>query len=917
MQWFGERIRSTMLRLLAITLALFAASGIAFASASGTIKGQVLDESSLAIPGVLVTVSSDKLIGGAVQYTTDGEGNFIFVELPPGQFRVEAQKQGFSKVTKTGVQVAVGRTTSVSIEMKYGGETVVIEEKRKVVDTESVAQSTTFSKDYLSRIPTGRSYQGAIEGAAGVIGGGNASAAGGSGDENTWTLDGVNVTDPVTGTFSTNFNYDAIEEVQVVTGGFDPEYGESLGALFSVITSSGGNTLVVKTGVNYGNGNWAPKLDARYGADGMELAPTGFDSSSENGVVRMLVSGPLIRDRVWFLGSYQYNRYLFSNVGIRNPRDFEGHYFFAKVTAQPVSAHRIALTLSTDPTTVDNIEQSDKFTLPEAQGRQYQGGYVLTGKWNWFLSEDANLETTASIQKSYIELSAVPCTHDRELDYNPCEADERENTIDYSTPGRSGLFGAYSSDNFNQFQFDDRWRGEVSSKFSVLQVPFFGKHDFKVGIEANYAYWNWVTGFTGNLLYVDLYENSFNPDTYKNYYAIEFSGYSQFTASQYHVGTFIQDVYKPIDNLTFRYGVRYDRSQARNDVGEPIIDLGVFGPRLYAAWDPWGDEKTKITAGYGRFNDSARLEIANYLSKSSLGQKLVVGEYFDKGGSSADAVYFDYDTSGQFTYGDLSSPHSDEISAGVEREVVTDFKIGLKFDGKFTRNVYSFDETNLIYDEDGYSFIGASEGSSDVQLEYRLRTPAVARRDYFRVDVEFTKPTAKRWFLQSVYSYTSSRGTSQYALSGNLSNPSQVELNYGSLDSDVNHQLKFAAYWDIPDDPWTTNVGSSIYVYSGFPVSRYYWQAADLESGQGAYGLLKEPLGEYARTQWYWEMNFSIQQEIPVDKGALRATAEFYNLTNNQYDIYLSDYYVAADNRYVSYYRQTPISIVLGAEYEF
>ena len=917
MLWFGERIRSTMLRLLAITLAVFAASGIAFAAASGTIKGQVLDDSELAIPGVLVTLASDKLIGGAVQYTTDGEGNFLFVELPPGAYKIEAQKQGFSKVTKTGVQVSVGRTTQVTVQMKYGGETVVIQEKRKVVDTESVAQSTTFSKDYLSRIPTGNDYLGALENAAGVIGGGNASMGGASGNENTWTLDGVNVSDPVTGTFSTNFNYDAIEEVQIVTGGFDPEYGESLGGLVSLVTSSGGNTLSVKTGVTYGNGNWAPKLDARFAADGIELNPTGFDSSSQQGSVRTTVSGPIVRDRVWFLGSYQYSRSLYSNVGIRNPRDFEGHYFFGKITAQPVSAHRFSLTLSVTPTTIDNIEQGDRFTLPEAQGRQAQGGYITTAKWNWFLSEDANLETTAALSKTYLEISGVPCTHDRQLDYNPCEASEAENTIDYSSPGRQGLYGAYSRRNFNQFQFDDRWRGSLASKFSVLQVDFLGKHDFKAGVEANYSYWNWITGYTGNMTFVDLYQNSFNPDTLTNYYQLEFSGYSRFTASQVHVGTFIQDVYKPIDNLTFRYGIRYDRSQARNDVGEPIIDLGVFGPRFYAAWDPWGDEKTKLTAGYGRFNDSARLEIASYLSKSGYGQKLIVGEYFDKGNSSADAVYFDYNTSSQFTYGDLSSPHSDEISAGVEREVVTDFRVGLKFDGKFTRNVYSFDETNLIYDEDGYAFIGAGEGTSDVRLAYRLRTPSVARRDYFRVDLEFIKPTAKRWFTSLVYSYTSSRGTSQNALSGNLSNPSQVELNYGALDSDVNHQVKASVFWDVPDDPWTTTIGMSGYVYSGFPVSRYYWQAADLSSGQGQYGLLKQPVGEYARTQWYWEMNLKLKQAVPVDKGKLSATLELYNFTNNQYDLYLSEYYVAADNRYVSYYRQSPVSVVLGAEYEF
>ena len=71
-------------------------------------------------------------------------------------------------------------------------------------------------------------------------------------------LDGVNITDPVTGTFSLNFNYDAIEQIEVLTSAFDPEYGYNLGGSINVITRSGGNTLEVNTGIFYTNGNWAP-----------------------------------------------------------------------------------------------------------------------------------------------------------------------------------------------------------------------------------------------------------------------------------------------------------------------------------------------------------------------------------------------------------------------------------------------------------------------------------------------------------------------------------------------------------------------------------------------------------------------------------------------------------------------------------
>ena len=913
-----DRIRHPLLGLATAFLAVVAGVGTAWASAAGTIKGAVLDDSELSLPGVLLTLSSDKLIGGQQQYTSDAEGNFVFTELPPGLYKVQAQKAGFGPVTKSGVQVAVGRTTNVSIIMKYGGDTVIIEEKRKVVDTEEAARSTTFTKDYLAKVPSNRSYQGVIGQTAGVIGSGNSSSGGASGDENTWMLDGVNVTDPVTGTFSTNFNFDAIEEIQVVTGGYDPEYGNSLGGLYSVITKSGGNSLEILANADYSNGNWAPKLDARFAPDGTQLAPTGFDSSYQGGGVGITLSGPVVRDRVWFLASYQYERSLYTSVGIKNARDFDAHYFFAKLTMQPVSAHRFTLSLSVDPTTVDNIDQGDRYTLPEAQGRQMQGGYIVTGKWNWFLNEDTTLETTTSLQKSFLEISGVPCTHDAELGYNPCEPDEAENTIDYETPGRVGQYGAFNRDNFYVFQFDDRWHGEVATKFSVLNVDFLGKHDFKAGVEANYTAWNWIVGYTGNLVYFDLFENYSDPQTLKNFYWQESSGYTEFRASGLAAAAFVQDVYKPVSNLTFRYGLRYDRSVARDDAGRPIIDVGVFGPRAYAIWDPWGDEKTAISAGYGRFNDIGRLEITEYLSRSARGDKIVFGGAYDGTGNAASSVYAAYDTENTITYADdLSAPHSDEFTAGVVREVVTDVRASVKFTGKFTRNVYSFDETNLVYDEDGYSFIGASNGTADFNSYYRLRTPGIARRDYYQVDFNLGKAESKRWFADATYSYVSSRGTAQSALSAGLSNPSQVELSYGALGTDVNHQLKAAGYWELPTDPWTTTVGVSAQAFSGFPFSRYYWESGDTGGAGGGYGLLKEPAGEYGRTQPYWVLNVQVKQEIVVPKGKLNVRLDLANVTNNQYGTSYYSGYISAYDRYVIAYRQGAIAGTVAVGYEF
>jgi hypothetical protein len=915
------QMRTLTLRLLGLFAALLVLAGPVHASATaGALKGQVVDDGGLSIPGVLVTLSSPALIGGSQQRTSDEEGRFLFVELAPGTYDLVAQMQGFGRVRKTGIEVGLGRTTQIPVEMKVGAEELTIEAKAPAVDTEKAGSSTTFSKEFLSRIPSGRSYQSVVSQTAGVVGGGNPSSGGASTNENTFLLDGTNITDPVTGTFSLNFNFDAIEEIEVITGGYDPEYGESLGAVVSIVTRSGGNSLEVVANAFYSNGDWGPKMDSRYASDGFEISPTGFDETSQTMSMGVVVSGPIVKDKIWFLGSYSYERSLYANVGIQLPRDYDGHYFFSKVTAQPSSAHRFTVQFATNPTTVDNTDQSDTRIFPEAQSRQAQGGYLTSLKWNWFINPDTNLETFASFQKSFIESAGVPCTHDGNLGYHPCDPTEEENYTDYETPGHIGLYGAYDSANAGSYYFDDRYRFQATSKYSLLQVDFFGKHDFKVGIDGSYLLWDQISGYNGNLIFYDMYENAFDPDTLKNFYWLETSGPSIYRSTGYHVGAFIQDVYKPVENLTFRYGLRYDRAVHRNDAGTPIVDVGLFGPRVYAVWDPWANNKTKVYGGYGRFNDTGRLSVASYLSQSNLGQKVMTGEYFGNSESTAAANAGDYSTANTISVLDgTTAPHSDEFSIGAQREVVTDIAVGVDFTGKFTRNIYNFDETNLIYDEDGYSYVGSGDGTLDPY--YRLRTPAIALRDYYQTDVSVTRGFADRWLLNVTYSYVVSRGRVQSGLSTVLANPAQTDLWYGNLPYDIRHQLKVQAAWDLPIDPWTTSIGVRGQLFSGVPLSRFYYSGADSLAGGGdSYSLLKEPRGTYGRAGATWDVAVLVEQDIPVRKGKLSATAQLENLTNNQYPYYLADsysYYINTQNRYIIAYRQDTIQAQVGVKYEF
>ncbi len=905
-----------LIRLLCILLLLPVLSvlGSHRANASvttGTIKGTTVDTGGLPIPGVLVTIASDSMMG-TVQRETDEQGRFLYPELSPGIYVLTAEHAGFNKVQKTGIQVSIGRTAIITVEMplQQAGEEMIIEEEGTKVDTETAQRSTVLTKEFLQRIPTGRSYQTAVQLSAGVTGGANANIGGAGSSENTYLLDGVNITDPVTGTFSLNFNFDAVEQLEVITSAYDPEYGINLGGAINLVTLDGGNTLKFSVNTYYTNANWAPKLDARYAADGLLLSPTDFDTQFILYQVGALVSGPIIRDKAWFIVSYQLDRSLISSGGIPLPRDYEGHYVYTKLTYQPTSAHRFRVLFQTDPTTVDN-DQFDYYVQPDAQNRQSQGGFVASAQWDWFVSPEVFLESKNVYQHSYLNQSQVPCTHNQDLGYNPCGEDEMENNIDYETPPRLGVNGAYSSGNAIFDVWEDRNRWQTDNKFSVLQVDFLGTHDFKIGLEADRTIWNQVAGFPGNMYFYDINQLSYDPSSVQNWYWWQASGTYGFHAYGDHWGTFIQDVYKPIDNLTFRYGLRYDRDAYFDDTGTKVLGSGMFGPRFSVIWDPWGTGKTKFTGSAGRFNDAGRQAVAYGLFQSGWGQKLTLGEYFGNFTSEASNVYFYVPNVNLNTVADETiAPHSDEFTVGAEREVFKNVLAGLTFIGKYTRNLFSYDELNAIYDEDGYSTIGTGDGSLNTVA--RLRTPSIARRDYFSVQFYSKHDLADRWQEQFSYTYTSSRGSVQNTPSTFLANAAQIPYYLdGYLFTDVRHDITGGIAWDIPNDPWTTQVGATLFMETGNPVSRYYPTAIN---GNGQSAVLKDTYGSYAREEAYIELDLLVQQSIPVRKGKFKTSLEMQNvLLQHQGDVAA----VSTDNRWVILSRQVPVGFTLGALYEF
>jgi hypothetical protein len=884
----------------------------AHAQTTGTLRGFVRDSDGLDVPGAKVRLVGAALIGGEQLRVSDDLGAFVFSDLPPGAYDLSVSHAALGDWQATGLRVA--SAGEVSIVAVLNGTSISVVGRRSVVDPTDTGIGETFTREQLQKLPIGRSESAAPALTPGMGAGGNPRAAGAAPNESTRMVDGVNVTDPVTNTFGQNFAFDAIDELRVQLGGFMPEHGQALGSLIEIVTASGGNNLEFDVGGYVVDGRWRTRRDARYTADGLQLAPTDFDSRFRSLQLAGRVTGPILKDRAWFAVNYQHSRTLIANVGVPLPRDFDGQHVFAKLTVQPSGAHRLTASLSSSPAAIDNTLQGSPFVKPEAQGRQFQTGFVAMGRWQWFPRTDVSVDTQAVAQRIGLEIGPVPCTHETSRGVHPCKPGEEEGHEDWTTPGRVGQFGAFNSVNFGQFAFDDRMRYHLSSKVTMLQLGGRrgGTHDVKVGAEVVATTWDQIQGRAGNVLYGDINVTGWDPTTFGNWYRWELSGPIAFRTGGTQVAAFAQDSWRIRENLVLKGGLRFDGASLRNDVGEVVVAQRAFGPRLYAAWDPTKDGRTKVVGGYGRFYDTGRLAVASFTSRAATGGKLWLGDAV--GGdlaSNQDSMFLVQPRENpSIAHDRLRAPRVDDLTLQVERAVLDDVGVGVQTQYKRTTHLFEFDERNLVYDQDGSSVLGARSGDTQVP-NYRMRTPKLASRDYLMVNTQLTKVSSKRWFATVNYTWSLSWGTSPQSLSGSFANAPQTGFARGPLvGTDIRHAVKAYGAWDLPLDPFTPSIGFSLTYASGQPIERLY--PTDEPAPGGSWGLRIRDRGRYTRTPDVWDLGLRLTQAVQLKQGRLELDVQLLNALNNRSAVAFLPT-LDTDNRLMAAARQDPLRVQLGA----
>src|SRR4051812_1251067 len=318
------------------------AQGSAESSVRGNLSGAVVDSSGAVVTGAKVTITG---AAGTKSDTTNQEGQFLFPLLTPGFYSVKVEKGSFKTADVKGVEVVTGKTSNVRVGMVAGQQTEVVEVSGSAitVDTTSTAVAANLTDTFYQSVPVARGVAGLFYASPGVSSGGgsgpsNPSISGGSGLENLYVADGVNITDGgfggigvysrVYGPLATGINLSFVKEVQVKTGGFEAQYGKSTGGIVQIVTKSGGNQFHGAIGGYFAPSSFEAERaqvdDFQAGGGNQQFNLVGKRLHQTNYDLDAQVGGhvPGFKDKLFFFGSFnpQWNSTQNQFAQFRNPQ---------------------------------------------------------------------------------------------------------------------------------------------------------------------------------------------------------------------------------------------------------------------------------------------------------------------------------------------------------------------------------------------------------------------------------------------------------------------------------------------------------------------------------------------------------------------------------------------------------------------
>lgn len=762
----------TVVCAVALFLSLVQPLRVAARVDAGSIKGTVRATTGAAnaatspLPGARLTLVNRDLPTHSIKTTTDESGAFVFTGLPAATYILTVEAQGLPTVTRE-IQLADGANLNVEIELTATiSEAVTVRDEEGLLSTAEPTTSNTVREQTLRNVPLrAENYQSALPLTPGVVRAANGEdhVKGAATGQSAYTVNGADVTDPVTGKLAFDIPIEAAASVQIEENPYSAEFGRLTGGATNLETKGGDNKF---------------RFTAARFFPGFRYIMAGPIDSFRP---RVTVSGPIIRDRLFFLQSFEYR---FTRVRVPSlPKPFddstsETFNSFTQFDLTVNKNNRVKFVASLFPQKT-HYAGLNTFNPQSVTPDIKQHGSLFSVS-EQMIFNDASFLSSALSYKTY------------DVDVYP----RGTQPLTLAPDGNSGNYFATSR------RSTERWQWQET--YYARPFNLFGQHSFKAGGEFNRTFIN--GSISDNTIYIRRANGTLAQ-------RIDFAGLSRFNLRVDEAAAFLQDRWVVNKRWTFDAGVRFDR--------DGMAKKADIAPRLAFLFLPFNNDRTIIRGGIGLFYDRTPLSAG----------------YFGIGDESLEDTDSD-NVSAPVPVGLAPSA----LSAQLPERVVTTFAAnGLTtVDGpRLFRNRISTHlrdprsvrwnvQIERALSKNLIARIGYLQRSTTNELIVRphvfapewgtLRLSSRGRSEYreFQVLAVYSSPSLGTW--NASYVWSSARGDLNTADNYLTDLPAFVirPNQYGPLPFDSPHRFLFYGQKKLPHD---INISPALEIRSGFPYS--------------------------------------------------------------------------------------------------
>jgi hypothetical protein len=912
--------------VFALTAVLTLASvrdGQAASPTEGAILGQVRDlDSGQPVGGVTVVASGPE---GDVAALTDAKGIYQFHALPLGRYTVRFHRN--EVLAEREATVSVDKTVRVNMRLPAVPaevQAVAATYSPPLIDVGSSRIGATFGADFIDGIPNaGADVASLMQKAPGAYddtpptsaayqGNPGLSLSGGTGADNAYYLEGLNVTALRDGMLATNLHVAFLEEVEVVSAGYGAEYGRALGGVVNMALKSGTNEWK-GSAFSWVQPGWMAGSQQRILSSSTVL--TGTTEPVYTTQMGAEVGGPIIKDKLFIWVGYvpEIGRSsliqsadqsttnpdgsttvqpLYSRVipGESTTQNYAGKLTWRIRPNQTLSLSLVGIRKDQEYMRGANMDLLAGMTHDKSSRQDIMAHWQSAFfERHWRLDATLGLHTEGYSQRSpYGDAESA-----NQVTWNNYPSLAQFNPLVASlctSPQSCPVYG-YQSGGYGEMSDVSAIRvaGQIKST-NVFEA--LGMHELKYGLDYEVNQYDekvWYSGVDGarGMLTV---KSDGSLQAQSLYGLAGYQDSSEAKNRAYNTGAFIQESYLPLSNLTVNVGLRWEAQRLTDSMGNTALSISdSFAPRIGVVYDPTKEGRSKVFVHFGQYYESIPMDLAN----RSFGGKGGTTTNYDPSACqvqswSPTACQSPDSHSGVYpklpVQPNIKGSYNNEIVAGGQYQYWHNLVVGASFIRRWLGRVIedggaSYADPNNLTLENPPNGARLPDGTPVSKPE----------RTYTALQLTATKRFAKNWFFAGAYTYSRTMGN--YAglydsgimpVQLNPNNSMQYDYNeltkntYGPLPNDRPHLIHMDGYYRFVWGQHSLSPGLSFMGRSGQPISPL---------GADPYGYTDYvfPRGSAGRTPFVTQLDMHLAYRTKLSTAlSVEAFIDIFNVLNQK-----------------------------------